>query len=121
MNEHQLFMFLQRPKHLSRQGPDVEQSLGGGACIWGHSPFVSSKACHFWEGAGLWGEGFRGFEGVWGSVIEMKNVLLIACPHMSILNGLRASLPHHSLWEVSRNHMTRTLSPHPPSSQYSPS
>lgn len=63
MNEHQLFKLLQRPKHLSRRGPDVGQPPAGGAYGWG-LPLCALEACHFSEGAVLWGGGFEGGEGL---------------------------------------------------------
>lgn len=82
MNEHQLFMFPQKPKHLSRQGPDVEQTPGGGAKGWGDCPPVSSKVCHFWEGAVLLGGGLSRFEGAWDSLAKASQgeKLLSAVP-----------------------------------------
>lgn len=84
---------------MSRRGPDVEP-LGWGLKIVleGRLPcYVFPEACHFREGTVMWSELLLG---VWGGVGPPNRgevSFLVCCPHVSTLNGSRATLPHPNL------------------------
>lgn len=57
MNEHQLFVSLQKPKHMSRQIPDVEhipsggaQGLGGCSLLCSERPVIFGRGLFCGEG-----------------------------------------------------------------------